>query len=250
MKFSIYIPIAIASIPVSITLFALIMIDNQISGIEGIKIIELILLAISAVSGITTLYIAIIAYKNWHKPNKYEALRKSREELYSNAKNATHFIEKEIDEIRLTIIDVINIINKNNSDKVTDNEKSITYKRLSNTADQMDIKIEEIKHKKEILENIYNSSQLLFHKPKIEIEKEIEKNRQEISKDFIILNRTYYNLKFAHIYTDHILKHEIEQEILDLKESLKYFNSRLSLHHNNLFNLKNILESEIHDFVS
>lgn len=250
MKFSIYIPIAIASIPVSITLFALIMIDNQISGIEGIKIIELILLAISAVSGITTLYIAIIAYKNWHKPNKYEALRKSREELYSNVKNATHFIEKEADEIRLIIANVIDLMERIISDNIILNDKEVINERLNNIADEMEKKIEKITQKREIVENIFNSSQLLFHKPKIDVEKEIEKYSQEISRDFKNLSKIYYNLKISHIYTNNISRCEIEQEILELNESLEYFKSRLNLHHNNLLNLKNILESEIHDFVS
>ena len=206
------------------------------------ELIELILSGVSTAGTIATLYIAMLAYKNWHKPNRYIELVKERKELLFNIRESARLQKTTLDEIRIPITKIIKIMEEDTEI----NEKSLSYLDLILTKETLQDLLKEIEKIRESLVKCSRNQELLFHKTDETLKENLNNFLKRSTITFVVLIST---CKEAILVIENKITYDKKTRSKKLRENLGYINKNISTAYNQQIEIKISIEKELENFI-
>lgn len=210
-------------------------------------LISLLMTSISAISTVVAVTIAYLAYRQWHKPNTYLELLKTRKNLLNKLREIGRSGYIANDTIRLRIIDALGnfqpVFNNTSASPLSDEEKRILLDEI------IQYKTTTLEIDSLITESLKERTILFYKSPK-ELEQKIDSFlRHEQGRTNIISHCIDLIQK---LFSDNIEEEE-RAVILDmLRMRLKHVNNLLS-HTENIATIEDIrtdIEKELRRFTS
>lgn len=206
------------------------------------ELIELILSGVSTAGTIATLYIAMLAYKNWHKPNRYIELVKERKELLFNIRESARLQGTTLNEIRMPIIKTIKTIEED----AEINKKSLSHLDLTLTKETLQDLLKEIEKIRESLVKCSRNQELIFHKTDETLKEHLNNFLKSSTITFVVLKST---CKEAILVIENEINYDKKMQSEKLREGLGYINKNISTVYNQEIEIKNSIEKELENFI-
>ncbi len=235
--------ITAAATPYLILIFLVLITDNNFSYDHGISLVELTLLGFSIAINASTLYVAIKAYNNWHKPDKLKLIIEGREELNNNASEVSYKIISTLNRLKEYSEQIVGLTVRH----APINGLSLAQAHLYSIKDNLEI----LKNAtKEIdTSSILKNKEILYHKNSEAFKKSFENFYIRSLILSVFIKRNFERLD----YLINAISNEIDEKSIDTMRDLIYNNNlteeRTSLIDNSYKDLKNTIEIELDKFI-